>query len=68
MIRPLSPQIGGMALAVEPDEAFNPVDVRVLGPDAVVFKSNLVSDAGEKSRGTWERCRNVLGSHFRPCF
>jgi hypothetical protein len=35
-----------MALAVEPDEAFNPVDVRVLGPDAVVFKANLVSDAG----------------------
>ena len=22
-----------------------------LGPDAVVFKANLVSDAGEKSRG-----------------
>ena len=25
-----------------------------LGPDAVVFKANLVSDAGEKSRGNPE--------------
>jgi hypothetical protein len=39
-------QIGGLALAVEPDEAFNPIDVGVRRPDAVSFKANPVSDAG----------------------
>jgi hypothetical protein len=68
MIRPRPAQINGMALVAESDEAFNPVDVRVLSPDAVVFKANLVSDTGEKSRGIGECCRTVLGSHFRPRF
>jgi hypothetical protein len=45
VIRPLQVPIGGLALAVEPDEAFNPIDVGALGRDAVVFKA-LVSDAG----------------------
>jgi hypothetical protein len=36
MIRPRPTQINGVALVVEPDEAFNPVGVGVLGPDAVV--------------------------------
>jgi hypothetical protein len=51
---------------VEPDEASNPVDVCVLGPNAVVFKANLVSDTGEKSRGIGKGRRSVLESHFRP--
>jgi hypothetical protein len=36
MIRPRPAQINGVALAEESDEAFNPVDVGVLGPDPFV--------------------------------
>ena len=36
MIRPRPAQINEVALAVESDEALNPVDVGVLGPDAFV--------------------------------
>jgi hypothetical protein len=44
VIRPVPVAIGGFALAVEPDEAFNPIDVGA-PHRAVVFKA-LVSDAG----------------------
>jgi hypothetical protein len=37
--------VGDVALAVDPDEAFNQIDVGVLRPDALVFKEN-VSDEG----------------------
>jgi hypothetical protein len=36
MIRPRLAQIDRVALVVESDEAFNPVDLGVLGPDAFV--------------------------------
>jgi hypothetical protein len=36
MIRPPLAQIKGVALAEESDEAFNPVALGVLGPDAFV--------------------------------
>ncbi len=32
-------------LAVEKNEAFNPIDVGLLGPQAVVFPTDLVADA-----------------------
>jgi hypothetical protein len=35
MIRPRLAQIDRVALVVESDEAFNPVDVGVLGPDGL---------------------------------
>ena len=40
-----------VALAVEKDEAFNPVDIRLLGPDAVVPEADLVADAVQQA---WE--------------
>ena len=39
-----------MPLAVEEDEAFNPVHVRLLGPDAVVPEPDLVAHAIEQAR------------------
>jgi hypothetical protein len=48
MIRPRPAQINGVALAVKPDEAFNPVDVRVLGPHA--FLRRILSRTGVRSR------------------
>ena len=60
--------IDWVPLAVEPDEAFNPVDIDLLGPDAVVFKANLVSYAGKESGRIGGGHRNVLGSRFRPRF
>jgi len=35
MIRPRPAQINGVALVVESDEAFNPVDVGALGPEGL---------------------------------
>ena len=39
----------GVPLAVEEDEAFNPIDIRLLGPDAVVPETDLVADAVEQA-------------------
>ena len=39
-----------MTLAVEPDEAPNPVQIGLLGPDAVMAEADLVADAVEQSR------------------
>lgn len=39
-----------VALVVEPDEASNPVDVRLLSAEAVVLQPNLVPHAGEQAR------------------
>ena len=58
MIRPRLAQINGVALAVEPDEAFNPVDVGVLGPDA--FVRRILSWTGTEVDGNRECHRNVL--------
>ena len=38
------------ALAVKPDEAFNPVGIRLLGADAVVLQTDLVPRTIEQSR------------------
>ena len=50
---------------MEPDEASNPVDVCVLGPDAVVLKANLVSDTvrsrGESGRAVAVCSKVILG-------
>ena len=46
-----------MALAVQPDEAFNPVDVGVPGPDA--FVRQILSRAGldvDGNRGVSPQC------------
>ena len=40
-----------VALAVENNEAFNPVDVRLLGADAVVAEANLAANAVEQGAG-----------------
>ena len=67
MTRPRLAQIDPMALIVESDEAFNPVDVGVLGPDA--FVRRILSWIGTEVDGNRECRRNVLGSPFRPlCF
>ena len=57
MIRPRPAQINGAALVVEPDEAFNPVDVGVLGPDA--FLRRILFRTGSKvdgNRGVSPQC------------
>ena len=41
-----------MPLAVEEDEAFNPIDLRLLRANAVVPEADLVADAIEE---TWRR-------------
>ena len=48
------------ALAVKPDEAFNPVGIRLLGADAVVLQTDLVPQAIEQPRGNG-------GPHVREC-
>jgi hypothetical protein len=40
-----------MALAVKMDKSSNPVDIRVLGPNAVVLQAEAVADADEQPRG-----------------
>jgi len=41
----LGTQFRRVTLAVEKNEAFNPIDVGLLGPQAVVFPTDLVADA-----------------------
>ena len=65
MIRPRPAQINRVALAVEPDEALNPADVGVLGPDA---QANVVSDVGRKLTGIGGVSSQCFGSPFRPHF
>ena len=67
MIGPRLAQIDRVALVVKSDEAFNPVDVGVLSPDAFVRRT--LSWTGTEVDGNRECHRNVLGSPFRPhCF
>ena len=57
MIRPRSAQINGVALVVEPDEAFNPVDEGVLGAEA--FVGQILSRTGSEvdgNRGVSPQC------------
>jgi hypothetical protein len=48
MIRPRPAQIDGVALVVESDESFNPVDVGALEPDA--FARRILSRTCVRSR------------------
>jgi len=50
MIRPGPAEINGVSLVVQPDEAFNPIDVGVLGPDA--FLRQILSRTGSEVDGT----------------
>jgi hypothetical protein len=65
MIRLGPAQINRVALAVEPDEAFNPVALGVPGPDAFVRR---ISDVGQKSTGIGWVIANVLGVFLGPIF
>ena len=49
MIRPLPVPKHGAVLAVGADEAFNPIDVRMLHPDAVVL--TRMSGRGPEAEG-----------------
>ena len=42
--------VGRVALAVKKDEAFNPVQIRLLGPQAVVLQADLEADTLEQRR------------------
>jgi hypothetical protein len=68
MIRPPRFQLGGAALAVEADEAFNPIEVSVLRPGMPQRLRRILSrrglEGGEFGKG---HC-NVLESRFRPRF
>jgi hypothetical protein len=66
MIRTPPAQISGVVLVVEPDEAFNPRDVGVLGPDA--FVRRILFRTRSKLTAIAECHRNVLGVRFRPHF
>lgn len=44
------PKLGVVPLAVEADEAFNPIDAGLLGPDAVMLDADLVTSAVEQAR------------------
>jgi hypothetical protein len=46
-----------MPLAVEANEAFNPIDVRLLGADAVVAKADTIANPVEETR--LRRCFEV---------
>ena len=54
------PQFGGVTLAVKPDEAFNPVEIGLLGTNAVVLDSDFVADAVEQPRTSG-------GFHVQEC-
>jgi hypothetical protein len=45
-----------VSLAVETDEASNPIDVRMLGADAVMAKADSIAYLIEQASGRW-RCR-----------
>jgi hypothetical protein len=47
-----------MSLAVAPDEAFNPIDVRLLGADAVMPKADPIAYLIEQARRR-RRCGDV---------
>jgi hypothetical protein len=53
-------------LAVEKDEAFNPLDIRLLGPDAVMLEPDLVAHASEQPRGIGGFHEDVGASSYRP--
>ena len=63
MIRPRAAQIDRVAPVVESDEAFNPVALGALGPDA--FVRRILSWTGKKSTGIGSGiamfCRVLLG-------
>ena len=44
------PEIGRVTLAVKPDEASNPIEIRLLCADAVVLEADLVADTVEQPR------------------
>ena len=53
-----------MSLAVETDEASNPVDIRLFSADAVMPKADPIADLIEQARGggvTGLPCRKPLG-------
>ena len=62
MIRPRLAQIDRVALVVESDEAFNPVDVGVLGPDA--SGRRILPWTGTEGDGNRECHCSVLGRPF----
>ena len=57
----------GVPLAVEPDEAFNPVDIRLLRADAVVLQADPVPDAGDETRGSGG-AQDRATAAYRPLF
>jgi hypothetical protein len=48
---------GRVLLAVETDEAFSPIDVRLFGADAVVSKADPIAYLIKQARRWW-RCRD----------
>jgi hypothetical protein len=56
-----SRQIRWMAIAMEPDEAFDPVDVCLLGTKAVVLEPDAVADLVEQPRADDVRWHECLG-------
>lgn len=57
------PQLDRVALAVKPDEAFNPIDIRLLGANAVMLEADLVPETIEQSAGVGETWR-AMGEPF----
>jgi hypothetical protein len=64
MIRPRPAYINWVALAEESDEAFNPINLGALGPDA--FARRILSWTGTEVDGNRECHRNVLGRPLGP--
>jgi hypothetical protein len=62
MIRPLPVSKRGAALAVGADEAFNPIDVRMLHPDAVVVLTRMsgARAGGRRNSGSIECVEELL--------
>ena len=52
-----------MTLAVEPDEAFNPVQISLFGTQAVMLHTNLVPDPVEQAEST--RAVDLLQRDFK---
>jgi hypothetical protein len=62
MIRTPPAQISAVVLVVEPDEAFNPGDVGVLGPDA--FVTRILIRTGSKVDGNRGGSSQCVGGSF----
>ena len=65
MIRPLPVAKRGSALAVGADEAFNPIDVRMLHPDAgVLTRMSGTRAGGRRNSGPIHALGSVVGPIF----